>query len=183
MEVTNRICPWCSTQIPSTADACPKCGALVEGAIAKDIPGVTAADARAVLGLPDEGRIPDDLDPKAWLMAGHEKGNPYEDKALDPPSQAVREEMRKMQLEAEILNAGTEVMNPTGDESIDANAPSELAIEAHQAGLLDDDKQQGEADLADLAAPWEDPGLENRFGHWRGPDLDEPEPDKPANSK
>lgn len=183
MEVTNRICPWCSTQIPSTADACPKCGALVEGAIAKDIPGITVADARAVLGLPDEGNVPDDLDPKAWLMAGHEKGNPYDDKALDPPSEAVREEMRKMQLEAEILNAGTEVMNPTGDESIDVNAPSEEAIEALEAGLLDKTGPAGETDMDTLAAPWEDPGLENRLGHWRGPDPDEPEPDKPANSK
>jgi hypothetical protein len=182
MEETNRICPWCSTRIPSTADACPKCGALVEGAIAKDIPGVTVADARAVLGLPDEGIIPDELDPKAWLRAGHEKSSPYDDKALDPPSEAVREEMRKMQLEAEILNAGTEVMNPTGDESIDANEPSELALEALEAGLLDKTGPAGE-DLDTLAAPWEDPGLEARFKHWQDSDTDAPEADKPDNSK
>jgi hypothetical protein len=183
MEETHRICPWCSTQIPNTADACPKCGAIVEGAMAKDIPGVTVADAKAVLGLPDEGNVPDEMDPMAWLRAGHEKTNPYDDKALEPPSKEVLEEMRKMQLEAEILNAGTEVMNPTGDESIDANAPSEEAIEAQEAGLLDQTGPAGETDLSTLAAPWEEPGLENRFGPWRGPDAEEPEPEKPDNSK
>ena len=32
-ETTSRICPWCSTEIPAGAGACPNCGALVEGAI------------------------------------------------------------------------------------------------------------------------------------------------------
>ncbi|MGD0248088.1 MAG: zinc ribbon domain-containing protein [Candidatus Limnocylindrales bacterium] len=177
MEETNRICPWCSTPIPTSADACPKCGALVEGAVAKDLPGTTVADAMAVLGLPDEGRTPDDLDPRAWLLAGRGKRNPYDDKALDPPSEAVLLEMRKMELEAQIENAGTEVMNPTGDESLDANAPSEEAIEAFEAGLLDKTGPAGETDLDSLAAPWEDPKLENRFHPWQSPDTDKPDTD------
>jgi hypothetical protein len=167
MEETNRICPWCSTPIPSSADACPKCGALVEGAIAKDIPGLTVVDPTASLGMPDEGLIPDIVDPRALLKTGvYEPAVSPE--AILPPSEAVRLEMRKMELEAQIENAGASVMNPKGDESIDVGAPSVEAIEAYEAGLLDPTGPAGETDLPELVeAPWEDPELEQRVSQWR----------------
>ena len=165
MEETNRICPWCSTPIPSSADACPKCNALVEGAIAKDIPGLTVVDPKAKLGIPDEGLVPDIVDPKALLKVGVYEA-PVNHEAILPPSDAVRLEMRKMELEAQIENAGTELMNPKGDESIDAGPPSIEAIEAYEAGLLDKEGPAGETDLAELAAPWEDPELERRVSMW-----------------
>jgi len=165
MDVTNRNCPWCSTPIPSTADACPKCGALVEGAIAKDLPGITVVDPTAKLGVPDEGLVPDIVDPKALLKIGVYEA-PINEEALLPPSEAVRLEMRKMELEAQIENAGTVVMNPTGDEAIEVNAPSIEAIEAYEAGLLDKEGPAGETDLGEMAAPWEDPELEQRLAHW-----------------
>ena len=173
MEETNRICPWCSTPIPSSADACPKCGALVEGAIAKDIPGLTVVDPKATMGVPDEGVVPDVIDPVALYQAGLDE-TPVNREAIMPPSDAVRLEMRKMELEAQIENAGTELMNPTGDESIDANAPSIEAIEAYEAGLLDKEGPAGEPDLAELAAPWEDPELEHRVSTWKTDDAPKP---------
>jgi hypothetical protein len=66
------------------------------------------------------------------------------------------------------------MMNPNGDESIDAGAPSEEAIAAYEAGLLDKTGPAGETDLGELAAPWEDPELEQRVSHWR------PDPTKDA---
>jgi hypothetical protein len=166
MESTNRICPWCSTPIPSSADACPKCNALVEGAIAKDLPGLTVVDPTAKLGVPDEGNLPDSMDPKAWMLAG--TAVPAADEAaFEPPSEAVRLEMRKMELEAQIENAGSVVMNPTGDEAIEVNAPSQEALEALAGGLLDETGPAGETDMAELAAPWEDPELEHRVAQWR----------------
>lgn len=136
----------------------------MEGAIAVDLPGITVVDPKATLG-PDEGRIPDDLDPKAWLRAGRDE--PVNLEAVLPPSEAVRLEMRKMELEAQIENAGTSVMNPTGEESIDVGAPSKEAIEAFDAGLLDKTGPAGEAELGELAEAWEDPELENRVARWR----------------
>jgi hypothetical protein len=165
-ETTSRICPWCSTEIPAGAGACPNCGALVEGAIVPETPGLTVVDPVAPLGVPDEGRIPDELDPKALLQAD-DGGAPAGDAAFQPPSDAVRLEMRKIELEAEIVNAGTVVLNPTGDESIEVGAPSREAIEALGAGLLDPVGPAGETDMADLAAPWEDPELEKRVSMWR----------------
>jgi hypothetical protein len=172
MDETNRICPWCSTPISATADACPKCGALVEGAIAKDIPGLTVVDSAANPG-PVEGNAPDDLDPKAWWAAGRDSA-PINPEAILPPSEAVRLEMRKIELETQIENAGKEVMNPTGDESIEVGKPSEEAIEAFEAGLLDTTGPAGETDLAELAAPWEDPELIKRVERWESDNPDRP---------
>jgi hypothetical protein len=58
-------------------------------------------------------------------------------------------------------------MNPTGDESIEVGAPSQEALEALEAGLLDPVGPAGETDLAELAAPWEDPELEKRVSMWQ----------------
>ena len=174
-ETTARICPWCSTKIPAAAGACPNCGALVEGAVAPVIPGLTVVDPTAKLGVPDEGGIPDSMDPKAWLQAGGDI-SPADAEAVQPPSEAVRLEMRKMQLEAEIINAGTVVMSPTGDESIEVGAPSEEALEALGTGLLDPVGPAGETDMEELAAPWEDPELEQRVSMWREEANDKPQP-------
>lgn len=121
-DTSTRICPWCSTPIPAGATACPKCGAAVEGVTAPEIPGVTVRDPGASL-FADEGLIP---------------AAPISEEAILPPSEAVRLEMRKMQLEAEIANAGGIVLNPTGDEAIIVGRPSQEAIEALEAGLLDE---------------------------------------------
>ena len=175
MDEPNRSCPWCSTPIPANVNACPKCGAIVEGSIAVDIPGLTVVD-------PNVGADGADVWSGAAFVAtpgpGTEPGVVAETaveerEAVAPPSEVVRKEMRKIELEAEIENAGTELMNPTGDESIDAGPPSIEAIEAHRAGLLDATGPAGEKDLADLAAPWEDPELEKRVAHWQ-PDATEP---------
>lgn len=161
MDETTRICPWCSTPIPPEAGACPKCGALVEGAVAPEIPGLTVVDQKATLGVPSEGIVPDIVDVRSMLGAGRDDPLGNID-AIRPPSDAVRLEMRKIELESQILNAGTTVMNPTGDEARDAGEPSEEAIAAEEAGLLDQTGPAGETDLAALAAPWEDPELEQR---------------------
>ena len=189
MDEPNRTCPWCSTPIPATAKACPNCGALVEGSIAADIPGLTVVDPKASLDRADDP-IRTDIGHDVWSgaafvaaapeTAGVKPLTPAEAReavapmtaadvheALELPSEAVRMEMRKIELEAEIVNAGTELMNPTGDESIDAGPPSIEAIEAYEAGLLDETGPAGETDLAELAAPWEDPELEKRVAQWR----------------
>jgi hypothetical protein len=54
--------------------------------------------------------------------------------------------MRKMQLEAELANAGGTVLNPTGDEALVVGRPSQEAIEALKAGLLDQTATAAETD-------------------------------------
>ena len=149
MDQSSRTCPWCSTSIPAGVAACPKCGATVEGAIAPEIPGVTVVDPKAKLGF-DEGRIPDGIDPKAWIRAGNDVPVVNEE-AILPPSEAVRLEMRKIELEAQIENAGRSVMSATGEFAKPVGMPSIEAIEAYEAGLLDATGPAGETDLAERA--------------------------------
>jgi hypothetical protein len=82
--------------------------------------------------------------------------------------------MRKIELEAQIENAGQDVMSATGDESIPVGQPSEEAVEALEAGLLDTTGPAGETDLAELAAPWEDPELIKRVERWESDNPDRP---------
>ena len=98
MDATSHICPWCSISIPAGAATCPKCGAVVEGAIAPEIPDLPVLDPKAALG-PDEGKIPDDVDRPSQFHAGRDDLVTNME-AILPPSEAVRREMRKMQLEA-----------------------------------------------------------------------------------
>jgi hypothetical protein len=57
--------------------------------------------------------------------------------------------MRKMELEAQIENAGGSVMSATGDVSRNVSKPSREALEAYDAGQLGTTGPAGEADIAD----------------------------------
>ena len=166
-ETTSSICPWCSAEIPAGAPACPKCGALVPGAKAVDLPVVAEPDAHA--SQPEETAVPDTAAPIPVPSAGSEPTTADaqidEAAAVAPPSEAVRLEIRKMELEAEILNAGGDVMGP-GEETVEVGSPSAEALAAYDAGLLDKQGPAGE-DLAEAAAPWEDPELAARLAEWR----------------
>jgi hypothetical protein len=106
-------------------------------------------DAKRGLG-PDEGLVPDLIDPKAWLQAGGGEP-PINPEAILPPSEAVRLEMRKMELEAEIQNAGGAVMSASGDMVRGVGMPSREALEAFEAGELDATGPAGETDFAERA--------------------------------
>jgi hypothetical protein len=131
---TTKTCPWCSEPIPDGTVACPKCGAAVEGQAAAGIPGVTEVDPSAQMTR-DEGLVPDGIDPMSWMQAGH--GGPEDEDAYDHPTPEVEAEIRRMELEAEIANAGGMVMSATDDVSRDAPMPSDEAIAALKAGLID----------------------------------------------
>jgi hypothetical protein len=141
----------------------------VEGATIPDVPGLTSVDSTATIDeveALDEGLIPDVLDPLALFSAGRDV-DPREAAAVAPPSEAVRIEMRKMELAAQIENAGSVVMNATGEEAILVGRPSDEALAAEKAGELDDVSPGGDAHLAELADIWEDPELERRVKLWQ----------------
>jgi hypothetical protein len=138
-------CPWCSSSIPAGATSCPSCHAAVESATIPAIPGVTEIDPKA--RIPNEGLI---------LSAGRDS-IPAADHAFDPPSEEVLREMRKMELAAEIMNAGEAVMDAKDDESELAKEPSREAIEAAEAGLLDDTVSPAErSELHGKAIAWDE---------------------------
>jgi hypothetical protein len=135
-------CPWCSASLKPDATTCPSCGANLTDDEKSDVPGVTAIDPSAV-GIARPPAIPQGRNRLlSWI-----NGDPDEEalteadvKALAPPDVAVRAEIRRLELEAEVANlqaeadarlaeaaeAGRQVDIP---EELKAYAPEEL-IEA-----------------------------------------------------
>ncbi|HEX7948929.1 MAG TPA: hypothetical protein VF494_01165 [Candidatus Limnocylindrales bacterium] len=115
-------CPWCSRIVPGDIERCPSCGAALREPAADDtsIPGVTTIDpstqARRVIARPNRlvRFIAGDLDPlppaspvlPLGATAGGRPGgveSPLDGAgpaSVAPPSDAVRREMARLELEA-----------------------------------------------------------------------------------
>lgn len=118
-------CPWCSASVPATAATCPSCGAGLRDAADGDIAGVTQIDPAAILKtrrIKPRGRL------TSWLTGD----GPEDDESggkVEPPSDAVRREMIRLELAA-----------------LDAELETKAQQAAAQRDLLD-------ADAAEAAAP------------------------------
>jgi hypothetical protein len=104
-------CPWCSAVLPAAAIACPSCGATLTSASGAepDIRGVTSLDPEAILrARADVSR------PRSRILSfitgdvGEETGGSVSPESLAPPSDDVRREMLRLQLEAERADAEAE---------------------------------------------------------------------------
>ena len=133
------VCPWCSAELSSTtATECSSCGATLIGEPESAVPGVTAIDAEAIIrnartAVPERrSRL------LGWITGddGPEVETPAQPGSLDPPPPAVRREMLRMELEAEVAELQAEV--------------GAMASEAREAGL-EDDEQELEAVVDDAA--------------------------------
>lgn len=115
---TESRCPWCSSVVPAVAERCPACGAAlreVEASAEDAIPGVTHVDP--VLGMRRQVQRPNRL--VGWLADVDPEPTPTADLAIRPgpaagaaalegagaasvapPSDEVRREMRRLELEA-----------------------------------------------------------------------------------
>jgi hypothetical protein len=123
----------------------------VEGPNTPSIPGVTEIDPGA--RLPSEGVL-DAINPVGLLRAGHDQTDADED-AFEPPSDAVRREMRRMELEAQVMNAGEAVMDADDDDAELAPQPSQEALDALAAGELNIDPAALGSDVG-AVMNWED---------------------------
>lgn len=102
------VCSWCSTEIPEGATACPSCGANLVPDGDPNVPGVTAVDAASIIrsrsAPPQRGRF------LAWISGetATEVPSKAEQEAIAPPADAVRQEMRRIALQAELANLRAE---------------------------------------------------------------------------
>ncbi|HEX5826772.1 MAG TPA: hypothetical protein VFY23_04570 [Candidatus Limnocylindrales bacterium] len=96
-------CQWCSAPLPAPdLPTCPSCGATLTSTATEEIRGVTTLDPEAILRARAEVSRP-----RSRLMsfitgeAPVEVGGEAEQAAIAAPDDAVRREMRRLQLEAE----------------------------------------------------------------------------------
>ncbi len=89
-------CPWCSAIVPVEAATCPSCGASLRDAAEGDILGVTQVDPAAVIRT----KHIRSRNIAAFLGVGDGPDDEESTGKVEPPSDAVKREMLKLELAA-----------------------------------------------------------------------------------
>jgi hypothetical protein len=144
-------CNWCSAPLPSDhEEVCPSCGATLLGDGDTSVPGLTAIDAEAILRSARAAKTKPRSRLLGWISGEYDDeaaGTTAAPGSLAPPSGAVRREMLRLELEAQVANAQAEVGSMEADAAIEEGrslAPTD--------GTAPDDAAQagpGEADAAE----------------------------------
>jgi len=133
------ICPWCSATYTGEPEHCPSCGAVlaVDPAADPSLPGLTALDPAALVRSktpPARGRNRI----LSWISGEYpdEAGDPADAGALAPPDIAVRREILRLQLEAEVANLQAEADALIADATVEGHAPGVSPEETAAADAL-----------------------------------------------
>lgn len=120
-------CMWCSAPLPSDSEVtCPSCGATLIEEGDKQVPGVTAIDAEAIVRA---GR--DRPKPRSRLMSWisgdyTEEEKPPPPGSLAPPPPEVRREMLRLELAAEVANLQAEAGAIAAEAAVESGEPVDL---------------------------------------------------------
>lgn len=120
------ICPWCSATYTGDPERCPSCNATLTGDAALDpsLPGLTAIDAAAIVRSKEpvkksRNRL------LSWISGEYPDQGPdkVEAGALAPPDPAVRREILRLELEAEVASLQAEADAMRADDIVEGLAP------------------------------------------------------------
>ena len=145
---------WCSALLPSDHETvCDSCGATLIGETDSQVPGVTAIDAEAIIraGRAEKPRQRSRL--LSWISGDYvvdEK--PAPPGSLAPPPPAVRREILRLELEAQVANLQAEAGAMAADEAVEAGTTIEetetgAALAAVNAATLDQAVHENELHL------------------------------------
>jgi hypothetical protein len=116
-------CNWCSAPLPSDHETtCPSCGATLIGEGDTSVPGLTAIDAEAILRNARTAAKPKQRSRLlGWISGDYDEGSEAAAPpgSLAPPPEAVRREMLRLELEAQVANAQAEVGAMAADAAIE----------------------------------------------------------------
>jgi hypothetical protein len=137
---TQPRCMWCSAELPSDHETvCPSCGATLIGEGDSQVPGVTAIDAEAIVraGRPVKPRQRSRL--MSWISGDYEiEEAPAPPGSLAPPPLAVRREMLRLELEAQVANLQAEAGAMAAEEAVESGTTiAETDIGAALAAVND----------------------------------------------
>jgi hypothetical protein len=142
-------CAWCSALLPSDHEtSCPSCGATLIGDGDASVPGLTAIDAEAILRNARTAKAKPRSRLLGWISGEYDEGPdaPPPPGSLAPPPDAVRREMLRLELEAQIANAEAETNAMTADAAleegrslapVDPAAPDEALADTEAAAAPD----------------------------------------------
>jgi hypothetical protein len=182
---TAPVCPWCSAVLPPEGAArCPSCGAALTNEVDESLPGLTAIDASAIVrsrqtAIRPRSRL------LSWLSGddGEDVFTKAEGNALEPPELAVKREMFRMELEAEVANLQAEneaILAEAAAEGRVVELPPELADAAEalvpvgMAGAISTSEEGATAEIA--TAPESEAPVAEAVAAPAGPDATAPAP-------
>ncbi|HEU0237214.1 MAG TPA: zinc ribbon domain-containing protein [Candidatus Limnocylindrales bacterium] len=152
-------CPWCSTPLPAAdAETCPSCGAQLIPDTDAQVPGVTAIDAEAIVRAARNPAPQRRSRLLAWISGEYEtEAEAPPPGSVAPPDNAVRREMLRLELEAEVRNLQAEAGLALSEAEVEArDEATASAAEASDTGAAGADESDGTADApahADAPAP------------------------------
>ena len=118
-------CPWCSAALPSSdLETCPSCGATLTSAPEAALPGVTAIDHEAILRATREPNRPQRSRLLSWLSGDYvEEGTAGTtaagSDAIAPPDPAVKAEILRLEIEAELADRQAEADSLAADAAVE----------------------------------------------------------------
>jgi hypothetical protein len=133
------ICPWCSATYTGEPEHCPSCGAVlaVDPAADPSLPGLTAIDTAAIVRAKTpttrgRNRI------LSWISGEYPDEAPSvaDAGALAPPEPAVRREIFRLELEAEVANLQAEADALLAEATVEGHAPGVSAEDAAAAEAI-----------------------------------------------
>ena len=151
-------CNWCSAVLPSDHEStCPSCGATLVADGETSVPGVTAIDAEAILRNARNAKAKPRSRLLGWISGDYDVGveATAPKGSLAPPDEAVRREMLRLELEAQVANAEAEVGAMAADAAVEEGrslAPVAADVADADAGGTAEAPDAPEAEPADDAA-------------------------------
>lgn len=156
-------CPWCSAPLSAPGgESCSECGATLTAADGSEpqLPGVTTIDAQAILRARSEAARPRSRFLSFITGEAADEAGSGSAASVAPPSDEVRREMRRLEmdaaraeLEAEVsmlqAQAALEGRLPTASERL---APETSAADAHGAAT-DPEGPEGAPSATDAEPP------------------------------
>ena len=117
-------CPWCSAELPADAlETCPTCGATLTSAPDAALPGVTAIDHEAILRATREPNRPQRSRILSWLSGDYVEDTTPTDGgthgAIAPPDPAVKAEILRLEIEAELADRQAEADSIMADAAVE----------------------------------------------------------------
>jgi hypothetical protein len=156
------ICPWCSATYAGDPENCPSCGAVlaVDPAADPSLPGLTAIDTAAIVRAKTPTTRPRNRI-LSWISGEYPDETPTvaEAGALAPPEPAVRREIFRLELEAEVANLQAEADALIAEATVEGRAPGvspeDAAAAAAVVGQIEEvsaeldhvDEELGESEL------------------------------------
>jgi hypothetical protein len=129
-EADASICPWCSATYRGEPETCPSCGAVlaVDPASDPSLPGLTAIDTDAIARAKTPTAKPRNRI-LSWISGDYpEEGAAAAGPgALAPPDLAVRREILRLELEAEVANLQAEADALLAEVTVESHTPGASA--------------------------------------------------------